>query len=78
MKNLPAPRFQKVEIEPFTREEVSRMLKACTYSKEADTSTESYGCNGQETGFASHDREQHGLSKRHKDKAIKTSIFLIR
>ena len=37
MKNVPAPRFQKVEIEPFTREEVSRMLKACTYSKEADT-----------------------------------------
>jgi integrase/recombinase XerD len=39
MKNVPPPRFQKVEIEPFTREEVSRMLKACTYSKEADTST---------------------------------------
>ena len=37
MKNVPAPRFQKVEIEPFTREEVSHMLKACTYSKEADT-----------------------------------------
>lgn len=37
MKNVPAPRFQKVESEPFTREEVSRMLKACTYSKEADT-----------------------------------------
>lgn len=37
MKNVPAPRFQKVEVEPFTREEVSRMLKACAYSKEADT-----------------------------------------
>ena len=37
MKNVPAPRFQKVEIEPFTREEVARMLKACTYSREADT-----------------------------------------
>jgi hypothetical protein len=24
MKNVPAPRFQKVEIEPFTREEVSQ------------------------------------------------------
>jgi hypothetical protein len=35
MKNVPAPRFQKVEIEPFTREEVSRVLKACTYSNEA-------------------------------------------
>jgi len=38
MKQVPAPRFQKVEIEPFTREEVARMLKACTYSREADTS----------------------------------------
>jgi integrase len=38
MKNVPAPQFQKVEIEPFTREEVSRMLKACTYSREVDTS----------------------------------------
>jgi integrase/recombinase XerD len=37
MQNVPAPRFQKVEIEPFAREEVSRMLKACTYSKQADT-----------------------------------------
>ena len=36
-KNVPAPRFQKVEIEPFIREEVSGMLKACTYSKEAET-----------------------------------------
>ena len=38
MKQVPAPRFQKVEIEPFTREEVARMLKACTYSREAATS----------------------------------------
>jgi integrase len=37
MKNVPALRFQKVEIEPFTREEVSRMLKAYTHSREADT-----------------------------------------
>jgi len=37
MKNVPAPRFQKVEIEPFTREEVARMVKACVYSRVADT-----------------------------------------
>ena len=37
MKNVPATRFKKVEIEPFTRDEASHMLKACTYSKEADT-----------------------------------------
>ena len=43
MKNVPAPRFQKVEIEPFTREEVSRMLRACTYSKEADGSVRQFG-----------------------------------
>ena len=47
MKNVPAPRFQKVEIEPFTREEVSRMLKACVYSKEADTTrlSDFYPCD---------------------------------
>jgi len=38
MKYVPATRFQKVDVEPFTREEVARMLKACTYSREADTS----------------------------------------
>jgi len=37
MKNVPAPRFQKVVVEPFTREEIARMLKACIYSREADT-----------------------------------------
>lgn len=30
--------FQKVSVEPFTREEVARMLKACTYSREAGAS----------------------------------------
>jgi len=39
MKNVPAPRFQKVVVEPFTREEIARMLTACIYSREADTLT---------------------------------------
>ena len=37
MKSVPAPRFQKAEVEPFTREEITRMLKACIYAREADT-----------------------------------------
>ncbi|MGB8984458.1 MAG: tyrosine-type recombinase/integrase, partial [Anaerolineales bacterium] len=37
MKNVPAPKFQKVEVEPFTQEEITRMLKACTYCREAET-----------------------------------------
>ena len=37
MKSVPAPRFQKVDVEPFTQEEITRMLKACTYSREAET-----------------------------------------
>jgi integrase/recombinase XerD len=36
MKEVPAPRFQNPPIEPFTQEDVQRMLKACTYSREAD------------------------------------------
>jgi integrase/recombinase XerD len=36
MKEIPAPRFQNAPIEPFTQEDVQRMLKACTYSREAD------------------------------------------
>jgi len=36
MKEVPAPRFQNPPIEPFTQEDVRRMLKACTYSREAD------------------------------------------
>jgi len=34
MKTIPAPRFQAVEVEPFTREEIIRMLRACIYSRE--------------------------------------------
>jgi integrase len=37
MKSVPVPRFQKVDVEPFTQEEIERMLKACTYSREAET-----------------------------------------
>jgi integrase/recombinase XerD len=37
MKSVPAPRFQKTEVEPFTRDEITRMLKACVYTREADT-----------------------------------------
>ena len=36
MKSVPVPRFQKVEIEPFAQEEVSRMLKARPYSRDVD------------------------------------------
>ena len=37
MKTIPAPRFQTVEVEPFTREGIVRMLRACIYSREEDT-----------------------------------------
>ena len=37
MKSVPIPRFQKVDVEPFTQEEIERMLKSCTYSREAET-----------------------------------------
>jgi hypothetical protein len=37
MKSVPIPRFQKVDVEPFTQEEIERMLKVCTYSREAET-----------------------------------------
>ena len=37
MKSVPVPRFQKVDVEPFTQDEIERMLKACTYSREAET-----------------------------------------
>jgi integrase/recombinase XerD len=36
MKEIPAPRFQNAPIEPFTLDDVQRMLKACVYSREAD------------------------------------------
>jgi len=37
MQGIPAPKFQKKPMEIFTKEEVERLLKACTYTKEADT-----------------------------------------
>lgn len=37
MKSVPIPRFQKVDLEPFTQEEIERMLKVCIYSLEAET-----------------------------------------
>ena len=37
MKSVPIPRFQKVDVEPFTQEEIESMLKACTYAREAET-----------------------------------------
>jgi integrase len=37
MKRVSGPRFQKVDVEPFTQEEIERMLKVCTYSREAET-----------------------------------------
>jgi integrase/recombinase XerD len=36
MKEIPAPRFQNAPIEPFTQDDVQRMLKACVFSREAD------------------------------------------
>jgi integrase/recombinase XerD len=35
MKDVSAPRAKEIPIEPFTQEEVQRMLKACIYSREA-------------------------------------------
>lgn len=37
MASVPAPHYKKVEVEPFTCEEITRMLKACIYSRESDT-----------------------------------------
>ena len=37
MKSVLAPKFQKVEVEPFTQDETTRMLKVCTYWREAET-----------------------------------------
>ena len=36
MKEIPAPRFQRTQVEPFNQDEVLRMLKACIYSREAN------------------------------------------
>jgi integrase/recombinase XerD len=37
MKSVPVPKFKAPEIEPLTQDEIERMLKACTYSREAET-----------------------------------------
>jgi len=37
MKGIPAPRFEFPPIEPFTKEEVEKLLKAAEYSREANT-----------------------------------------
>ncbi|MGQ0601743.1 MAG: tyrosine-type recombinase/integrase [Anaerolineales bacterium] len=38
MKSVPAPSFEDSPVEPFTQDEVKRLLKACDYSAEAQTS----------------------------------------
>lgn len=37
MKSVPAPKFKVPDVEPYTQDEIERMLKACTYSREAET-----------------------------------------
>lgn len=37
MRDIPAPRFQRIQVEPFTQDEVLRMLKACLYCHKAET-----------------------------------------
>ena len=37
VENIPAPKFPKTVTEPYTQEEIARMIKACTYSREAET-----------------------------------------
>jgi integrase/recombinase XerD len=37
MKNVPAPKYKMPDVEPFIQEEIECMLKACTYSREANT-----------------------------------------
>ena len=34
---MPAPRFEKVPVEAFTKSEVDKILKACKYTKDANT-----------------------------------------
>ena len=36
MKNVPGPRFEDAPVEPFTKEEVEALLKACETSKEVN------------------------------------------
>ena len=37
MDNVPAPKFQEPPVEPFTKEEIETLLKACEWCKEAQT-----------------------------------------
>jgi integrase/recombinase XerD len=37
MKDVPPQRIKKTPVEPFTRDELGRMLKACLYTREAET-----------------------------------------
>ena len=37
MKQIPAPKYQVVETEPFTQREVETLLKACQFKREAQT-----------------------------------------
>ena len=37
MKGVPAPKYEKAQVETFTKEEIETLLKACEYSREART-----------------------------------------
>ena len=37
MKAVPAPRFERPPVEPFSKDDVEALLKACKFSREADT-----------------------------------------
>jgi len=37
MTDVPAPKFKLAPVEPFSKEEVEKMIKACSYSREAQT-----------------------------------------
>ncbi len=37
MQGIPAPKFQKTPMEVFTKEEVEKLVKACSQTREADT-----------------------------------------
>ena len=41
MKAIPAPRFEEAPVEPFTREEIEALLKACEFCHEAKTTDRS-------------------------------------
>jgi integrase/recombinase XerD len=50
MCKVPAPKYQNAPIEPFTQIEVKLMLKACLYSKQAETQNRSPFCMRRPTG----------------------------